>query len=615
MSQRRPTSCPAPLRLGVGLAVLLAAAIARAAPPDEPRVLADIPEIGRPGGELRMLIGRARDTRLLQVYGNARLVGYDKDLALVPDLLHSFEVTDGRIFTLRLRKGHRWSDGHPFTTEDLRFWWEDVALDAKLSPTGPPIQLLVDGEPPAVEVLGEFQIRYTWSRPNPFFLPLSAAASPEFIYAPKHYLAQFHAKHADPARLERLVKDSKSRDWAQLFRRKERMSQFDNPELPTLQPWMLTTEPPAERFIAVRNPHYHRVDGKDQQLPYLDKLILEVVDSKLIPIKTGAGETDLQARHLYFKDYTFLKESEPRSGLRTLLWREARGSHIALYPNLNARDDVWRKLFRDRRFRLALSLGLDREAISQYLYFGLATPANNTILPDSPLYSEEVGAACLGHDPKEANRLLDELGLKERTAGGLRKLPDGRPMELVVETAGEDSEQVDLLELARDAWLELGLKIHSKPSEREVLRNRVFSGDALMTIWFGNENGVPTPEMPPWEFAPTSQADQPQWPKWGQHRETKGMAGEPPDLPEAARLLELYEAWRVAPGTAERTAIWSEMLALYARECWTIGTVANVLQPVAVRKGLRNLPEEAVWNWEPHAQLGIYRPDTFWWAR
>ncbi|MCS6781286.1 MAG: ABC transporter substrate-binding protein [Geminicoccaceae bacterium] len=597
------------------LLALLGAASGRAGPPEEPRVLTDIPELGRPGGDLRMLVGRARDTRLLHVYGNARLVGYDRDLQLVPDILRAFEVEDGRVFTFRLRKGHRWSDGHPFTTEDLRFWWEDVALDPKLSPMGPPVRMTVDGEPPRVEVVDELTIRYSWSKPNPFFLPLNAAASPEFIYAPKHYLARFHAKYADPAELERLVKETKSRDWAQLFRRKERMSEFDNPELPTLQPWMLVTAPPATRFVAERNPYFHRVDANGRQLPYLDRLILEVVDAKLIPIKTGAGETDLQARGLYFKDYTFLKESEGRSGLKTYLWREARGSHLALYPNLNANDPVWRALFRDRRFRLALSLGIDREAISQYLYYGLATPANNTILPESPLYSEEVAQACLGYDPKQANRLLDELGLKERTREKIRKLPDGRPMELVVETAGEDTEQVDLLEFVRDMWRELGIKIHTKPSEREVFRNRVFAGDALLVIWFGNENGLVTADMAPWEFAPTSQADQLQWPKWGQHFETKGQAGEPPDMPEAARLLALYHAWRMAPDTAARTAIWSEMLELYAKECWTIGTVANVLQPVAVRRELVNVPEEAVWNWEPHAQFGIYRPDTFWLRR
>ena len=595
--------------LGAVLALGLQSAVA--GPPDEPLVLEDIPEIGMPGGQLRMLVNRTKDTRLLYVYGHARLVNYAPDLTLFPDILKDYTVEDGRIFTFYLRPGHRWSDGAPFTTEDFRFWWEDVALNEELSPTGPPIQMVIDGELPKVEILGPLTIRYSWSKPNPFFLPKIAAASPIFIYAPAHYLKQFHKKYVDPERLAELVAEDKARDWVQLFLRRGRMNKFNNPDLPTLQPWMLTTRPPAERFIAVRNPYFHRIDKRGQQLPYIDRVILEVVDKKLIPIKTGAGETDLQARGLAFRDYTFLKESEPRSGLRTLLWREARGARYALYPNLNAADPVWQKLFRDRRFRLALSLSVNRDAINQYFYFGLATPANNTILPDSPLYRPEIGEACLGYDIAKANALLDEIGLTERRADGTRLLPDGRPLELVVETAGESTEQTDILELLRDDWAKIGFRIHTKPSEREVLRNRIFSGEALMTIWFGIENGVPTADMSPQEFAPTSQYDQPQWPKWGQYYETKGKAGEPPALPEAKRLLELFDGWRLARSRDERRQIWDEMLTLYASQCYTIGLVANVLQPVAARKTLRNIPEDAIYNWEPHAQLGVYRPDTF----
>ena len=592
---------------------LMAGAPASAGPPDEPRVDTDIPEIGRPGGELRTLIGRARDTRLFYVYGYSRLVGYDLDLELVPDILASVDVEEGRSFTLRLRQGHRWSDGEPFTSEDFRFWWQDIALDPELMPAGPPIQLLVDGQPPEVKIVDERTVRYRWDRPNPFFLPSLAGASPIFIYAPAHYLKQFHRKYAKPEQLEPLIRETESRDWAQLFDRKERSNRFDNPDLPTLEPWMLSNAPPAERFIATRNPHFHRVDSQGQQLPYLDRLVFDVVDSRLVPIKTGAGETDIQARGLFFKDYTFLKESEPRSGLRTFLWREARSAHLALYPNLNAADDTWRELFRDQRVRHALSLALDREAISQYLYFGLATPANNTVIEESPLYSEEVAQACLGYDVEEANRLLDEVGLAGGPAG--RRLPDGRPFELVVETAGEDSEQVDVLELVRDSWAAIGFKIHSRPSDREVLRNRIFSGDALMTIWYGWDNGVPTAEMPPKDFAPTSQYDQPMWPKWGQYFETKGKAGEPPALPEAQRLFDLYQSWAGSKSSDEREAIWTEILATYAPQCYSIGLVANVMQPVAVRQGLRNVPEEAVFNWEPHGQFGIYRPDTWWFDR
>jgi peptide/nickel transport system substrate-binding protein len=294
-----------------------------------------------------------------------------------------------------------------------------------------------------------------------------------------------------------------------------------------------------------------------------------------------------------------------------VLWREARGAHLALYPNLNASDPVWQKLFRDLRFRQALSLAVDRDSINQFLYFGQAEPANNTITPDSPLYTDEVGKACLGYDVDGANRLLDEIGLK-MGSNRVRQLPDGRPLELVVETAGEDTEQTDVLELVRDAFAQIGFVIHSKPTDRDVLRNRVFSGDALMTIWYGWDNGVPTADMPPSNFAPVSQFDQPMWPKWGQHYETKGQAGEAPDLPDAAHLLELYKNWGHSRTTEERQQIWQEMLKLFSSQCYTVGLVGNVMQPVAMRATLQNVPAQAIYNWDPHAQFGIYLPDSWW---
>jgi peptide/nickel transport system substrate-binding protein len=594
-------------------ALTLATAPALAGPPEEPKVVEDMAELGKPGGELRTLITRERETRFFNIYGYAHLVGFDRELVLRPDILSRLDVEEGRVFTLRLRRGHKWSDGAAFTAEDFRFWWEDVAQNKELSPTGPDVQLLVDGETPKVEVLDELTVRYSWSRPNPLFLPALAAATQLFIYRPSRYLKQFHAKYAEPEALKKLVADSRSRDWAQLFLRKDRLNDFDDPANPTLQPWMLQTQPPAQRFVAVRNPYFHRVDKAGRQLPYIDRFVLDLVDGKLIPIKTGAGETDLQARRLVFKDYTFLKESEPRSGLRTLLWPEARSAHLALYPNLNATDPVWRGLFRDLRFRKALALALDRDALSQFLYAGLATPANNTILSESPLWRDEYGTECSSYDPETANALLDELGLDKRGPDDGRLLPDGRPMELVVELSGEDNEQSDVLELVRDQWREVGFKITAKPSDRQIMRSRVYAGTALMSMFFGIDNGVPTAILPPKDFAPTSQGDQLQWPKWGQHFETQGASGELPDLPEAKRLLELYHEWAVSIG-ARQEEIWHEMLKIYAAQCYTIGLVANVQQPVAVRAKLHNLPEQAVFNFEPHGQFGIYGLDTFFYA-
>lgn len=595
-------------------ALVLAALPARAGPPQEPKVIdfdASGKTIGKPGGELRMLVSRPKDTRLMVVYGYARLVGYDQDLELVPDILKDIEVEDGRIFTLHLREGHKWSDGEPFTSEDFRYWWEDVANNEALSPVGPPAELFVQGELATVEIVDDLTVRYSWSNPNPFFLPALAQATPLFIYMPSHYLKQFHERYAEPGKLAAMVEQTQARDWAQLHGRKDGMYNFDNPDLPTLQPWMVTTAPPATRFVFERNPYFHRVDPEGQQLPYIDRVVFDVVDDKLIPVKTGAGETDLQSRGLFFKHYTFLKESEARSHLVTNLWTTATGAHLALYPNLNAQDEVWRELFRDARFRRALSLGVNREEINEIMYYGLGMGGNNTVLPQSPLYKPEYRDTWASYDPDKANALLDEIGLTERSDSGLRLLPDGRPMELVVETAGEESEQSDILELVEGAWLDLGVKIHTKPSQREVLRNRIFSGETLMSIWYGLENGIPTADMSPQEFAPTSQ-QQLQWPMWGQYYETKGQAGEAPDMAEATKLLELFGEWRAASSTEERHKIWDTILSIYSDQVYSIGLISGVMQPIAVRDSLRNVPTEAVYNWEPGAQLGIYEPDTFW---
>ena len=132
-----------------------------------------------------------------------------------------------------------------------------------------------------------------------------------------------------------------------------------------------------------------------------------------------------------------------------------------------------------------------------------------------------------------------------------------------------------------------------------------------MSIWYGLENGIPTADMSPAEFAPTNQ-QQLQWPKWGQYYETKGQAGEAPDTPEAKKLLELFDEWRGARTNEERRKIWEAMLAIYSDQVYSIALISGVMQPVSARTTLRNLPDEAVYNWEPGAQFGIYRPDTFW---
>ena len=167
--------------------------------------------------------------------------------------------------------------------------------------------------------------------------------------------------------------------------------------------------------------------------------------------------------------------------------------------------------------------------------------------------------------------------------------------------------------MIRESWREIGVKLFPKPSQREVLRNRVFSGEAQMSVWTGIENGLVNPDTNPEELAPTSQ-QQLQWPKFGQYFETSGKAGEAPDIAEAAELMKLNSQWRDATSRDERTKIWHRMLQIHAEQQFVIGVVSGVAQPVVVRNTLKNVPEKGIYNWEPGAFFGIYRPDTFWFS-
>ena len=566
---------------------------------------------GRYGGDLRTLMAKDRDIRMLVVYGYSRLVGYDEQLRLLPDILRSIDNTGNRVFTLHLRPGHKWSDGHPFTTAAFRYYWEDVANNKDLSPFGLPQALLVRGRAPRVDILDETTVRFSWDEPNPQFLTALAGPSPLYIYRPAHYLRQFHARYAGLEKANALATQSGSRNWAGLHAKKDEQFRFDNPHLPTLEPWVNTTAPPSVRFEFVRNPYFHRVDAAGRQLPYIDRVIVGITDDKLIPAKASSGDVDLQARYLRFDNYTFLKQGERRGKYRVLLWEKALGSQMALYPNLNAEDPVWRKLMRDVRVRRALSLGINRHEINEVVYFGLGKESANTVLPRSTMFRPEFREAWIRFDVKQANALLDAVGLTRRDANGLRLLPDGRPMELIIDTSGESTEETDVLELIRDSWRQLGIAMYSRPSQREVFRKRVYSGKSMMSIWPGLSNGIPTPEMAPGELAPTAQ-EHLQWPMWGQYYEQSQKGGEPPALPEVQELVQLYDAWRTSDNDMEREKTWLRMLAIHADQVYTIGIVTRALQPVVVSDALRNVPKEGIYSWDPGAYFGMYRPDTFW---
>jgi peptide/nickel transport system substrate-binding protein len=582
--------------------------------PAQPRVI-DLKTMGREpgryGGTLRLLMGDQRDIRMVTLYGYARLMVFDLDGNLEPDILRSVDIEEGRIFTLHLREGHRWSDGVPFTAEDFRYWWEDVANNEKLNPGGPPRAMLVGNEPPRFEVIDPLTVRYTWSMPNPGFLPALAAANPFTIAMPFHYLKQFHVRYADPDGLAKLVKQLRVKDWSALHERKARAYRPENPDLPTLGPWRPLTNPPAELFVFERNPYYHRVDETGRQLPYIDRIAISIGTPALVPAKVGAGGADLQARYLRFDSYTFLKAAEERQNYRVRLWENGEGANVAIVPNLNVADAGWRAVLRDVRVRRALSVGINRRDINQVIFFGLAHEGANTVIPGSQLYDSKYDQAWANYNPVLANQLLDQAGLDKRDTDGIRLLPDGRRAEITVETAGDSTEESDVLELVGYDWKKIGVVMFVRPTQRDILRRGAIAGKVMMSTWKGLDNSTPSPDMEPTELAP-SNSMQFQWPLWGQYVDSSGQEGEAPALPEAKELIELHQQWRRSTDVEQRRDIWRRMLEINADQVFTIGIVNRTRQPVVVSNLLHNVPDVGVYAFEPGSYFGIYLPDTFW---
>lgn len=566
---------------------------------------------GNYGGSVRTIIGSQNDIRFMTIYGYARLVGYDRTLTLQPDILESFTAVNDTVFTFKLREGHKWSDGHPLTSNDFRYWWEDVILNKQLTPGGGALELRPHGNLPRFEVLDELTVRYSWDDPNPDFLPILAAPQPLVILGPGHYLKQFHKKYQDSIRLSSLMQENRAKKWQDLHIKMARSYRPENPNLPVLDPWRNTTAPPAEQFVFERNPYFHRVDENGRQLPYIDRMILNISSSSIIPAKTGAGESDLQATGIDFNDYTFFKDAEKRYPIKVNLWKAVRGSRVALFPNLNSADPVWRDVLRDVRVRRAMSLAIDRHEINMAVFYGLGTESANTVLPDSPLYKPEYASAWIAHDPDQANALLDAAGLSKRDDDGIRLLSDGRRMEITVETPGESPLDADVLELVTDHWRKVGIALFIRVSQRDIFRSRVMGGRTMMSLWYGLDNGVPTADMSPAELAPTAD-DQMQWPLWGMYylsRETQGVA---PDVPEAAKLVKLLGEWGTAASSFERAEIWHDMLATYTDQVFSIGLINATLQPIVHSSHMQNVPDKALFGFDPTCYLGVYMPDTFW---
>jgi peptide/nickel transport system substrate-binding protein len=388
--------------------------------PRDPMVIEAITEVGNYCDTWRRC--EMNPTHVAARLGADPLVTWDRDAqTIIPNLASSWEMNpEGTELIFHLREGVRWSDGEPFTADDLVFWFEDVLLNQELTPAFP-TWLMSGGEPCTMEKLDDYTVKFTFAAPAGLILDSFAFDGNSAINYPRHYLERFHIKYADEDELEALTKERGFESWFQLFANEVNPAQ--NPDLPTIRPWKLQTRNWTTTAVAERNPYYWKVDTEGKQLPYYDRIYWNIVQSvDMIPVRVVSGEVDMQAMYIGFPDYTLFMENREAGGYTVYLWDPGNSGSAMNINQTRTGDDEMRELLRDVRFRVAISKAIDRQEMNELFYFGLA-PDVLGLYPESVKSDPDI-ASNFEYDVEAANALLDELGLDQRDSDGVRGIPN-----------------------------------------------------------------------------------------------------------------------------------------------------------------------------------------------
>lgn len=557
--------------------------------PDVPMVVQPIEEIGQYGGTWRGAFTGVADFHAYgrSVYESMLRWPRDPKLPIGQGLAETYDFApDGKQITLTLRKGLKWSDGEPFTVDDILFWWNDIALNKELS-ASPPSEWVQNGEPMNVEKLSPEQVRLTFAAPNGIALQMLAFHGNQWplsferfgFFAPAHYLKQFHPRYA-PSLTDYKLFNEKADDLS--------------PGRPGMTSWTVTSWKPGDRaIIASRNPYYWKVDPQGNQLPYIDDLRVELVENnEALNVKAINGEIDMQFRKIDIAKYTLLQENKQRGDYRVLRWPDANSSAVAFFVNQTYADTSLRNVFQDLRFRQALSYAINRKRINDVSYFGLGREGNAALIEESRFYVPETQTQFAQFDQAKANTLLDEAGLK-KGADGVRTLPDGKPLELTVETSVTSGAAFDTIELTRKDWENVGLKVVVRTSQRESYWPRALDNDVAIAVW-NTDRGL-EPFVDPIYVLPY---DNRSWfaPLVGDWYSSRGQKGQKPEG-EFARSLELFDQFKATTDQARQIELGKQIVKLEADNLWTIGTVGALPSIVVVKNNFRNVPENAVTDW------------------
>lgn len=535
----------------------------------------------------------------------------DGGAVLVPGYIESYSVNaDSTEFTFTLLEGLKWSDGEPVTTEDVRFWYEDVFLNPEVNPSID-ATLAPGGKPMEVAIADERTFTVKFGQPYVYFLQILAKDStgepsldrPSFLF-PKHYLSQFNNRYASPEALAAAAAKFQVEDWKGLWGSKGAATAWWlNPDLPVLTAWMIETPPPADTVTMVRNPYYWSVDQEGNQLPYIDRIEHRLFqDPETLNLMIAQGQLDMQDRHLNLANYTFYRENEARGGYHIVNWKD---SNIwSLVPNITTTDEVLRTLFEDARVREALSVGIDRELIIELTQSGLGKPVQAAPVSGSQYHVPELSAHWVDYDPDHANALLDEAGLTERDAQGYRLRPDGQRFSLIVEA--NDASYAKTLELLTENYADIGIEMLPRVIDRTQWDNNRSNNDFQMQ-WMPYDRMTYVPADPRRLMGSDSFANQ--YYVW---YNTDGASGiEPPaDHP----LRDVFDLWDQASSSASvevADAHVADMVRIFAEQGWVIGVYGEGPVVNVVSNRMHNVQPDLVQD-DIFRGVGMARTQQFW---
>ncbi len=567
--------------------------------PDNPVVVEPLDSVGVYGGAIRSRMIANRGFQVRSMWGPEGILRIDWDSStVVPNIAESWEYSnDGKTFTLKFRPGMKWSDGEPFTSDDVAFWWNHVILNEDLTPSSPN-ELTINGKLAEFEQVDAYTVNLHFEG-IPANLPLNLAHAfgvNMVEQMPRHYLEQFHPDFVEEAELNARIEEEGFENWMQLFNSHSSSANYGMPQLdvnqPVLLPYKLSKPLELNLMVAERNPYYWKVDTEGNQLPYIDQVIITNVENQEVSDAIiTAGEMNYVNTDTTFANFPLYQDNAEANHYEVRNWNTNRGAEHAIMLNHTTTDEVLRGLINDVRFKQALSYAIDRQTISDVLYLGFGIPSQYDVIPASAWYDEERVARFTEYDVDRANELLDEIGLTERNDAGIRLRPDGEPLTLRLDYQVAATQNDGLAELLREFWGEVGVDLDARGEARDLLRSQIDNNEIEVGIWQGGKSSDILFQTLPYFHVPFTTTDWNQWGiEWARYYETNGEAGEEPPE-EIKRIQDLYTEMQVTVDQDRRLEIGKEILESNVNNLWTIGTVAQVPLPIIIGDNMRNIPE------------------------